>query len=401
MLNTRKQDTGTSRSKTSFLHLGFRPFFLLASIFAVASIGIWAWLYFRQVDVLADSLPIVSWHAHEMIYGYAMAVVTGFLLTAVRNWTQIQTLSSWSLLALVMIWLTARFIPFLPVPNPIFLMALFDLLYNTLLVVAIGYPLFKARLWKHLSIWSKLLILLIGNAIFYAGLLGWMDDGVTIGLYTGLYMIVSLILLMGRRVIPFFIEKKGAGEKNIVNHQWVDISSLILVLIFLVFEVYWPLPMLAGMTALLLFALHLFRMFGWHHSSIWREPMLWVLYVGYGWIVFAFLLRGLNLFIGMSPMFAIHAFAIGGVGMITFGMMARVSLGHTGRDVYDYPKPVVLVFVLIALSAFTRVIVPMLMPAYYSVVIALSQGFWILAAMVFVYIYAPYLVKPRVDGRYG
>ncbi len=387
--------------KISLLHLGFRPFFLLAGYFAIAGIGAWAWLYLNQVQFVASHLPAVTWHAHEMIYGYSVAVATGFLLTAVRNWTSFQTPKGWTLLALALTWLAARIVPFVPINNTIQLMAVFDLAYNVFFILAVGIPLYRARHWKHLSIWSKLIFLLVGNALFYAGLLGIVENGVTIGLYTGLYVMISLILLMGRRVIPFFIERGVGYEVSLVNRKWVDLSSLVLMMVFLVVEVFWPLPVIAGITALLLFALHLIRFVGWYTPGIWRKPMLWSIYLGYGWIVFAFLLRGLALFTNISPLLAVHAFAIGGIGMITLGMMARVSLGHTGRDVYLQLPGVAWMFALLGLSAVTRVFGPLLLSAYSTFFIGLSQILWVVAFVIFVSIYTMFLIRPRVDGRYG
>lgn len=387
--------------RISLLHLGFRPFFLLASLFAIIAIAVWSLVYFKRIPFIATDLPAVAWHAHEMIYGYAMAVVTGFLLTAARNWTGVQTLNGWPLLLLACLWLCARIVALLPVDHALVYMALFDLCYNLALVVAVGYPLLKARQWKQMSVWSKLVFLFAGNLLFYSGLLGYLNSGVSLGLYTGLYLIVSLILMMGRRVIPFFIEKKSGDDANIVNRKWVDISSLVLMLVFLAVEVFWPLPTVAAVVALALFVLHLLRLHGWYAPGIWREPMLWILYIGYGWIVFGFLLRGLAPVWNLSPMLAVHAFAVGGIGMITLGMMARVSLGHTGRDVYRYPAVIKISFVAVALAALVRVLMPIVQPAAYQASVATTQLFWIAGFAVLFFIYLPFWIYPRIDGRYG
>jgi len=386
--------------RISLLHLGFRPFFMMASLFAVIGMGVWSLIYFNPTQ-LSPGMPTITWHAHEMIYGYAMAVVTGFLLTAIRNWTGVQTLNGLPLLLLAGLWLAARVVGWLPVAHTTELMAMFDLAYNLLFILAAGYPLFRARQWKQMSVWSKLLFLLAGNFFFYAGLLGYVSNGVTIGLYTGLYIIVSLILLMGRRVIPFFIEKKAGGDVTIVNRKWVDISSLVLMLVFLVVEVYWPLPVVAAVTALALFLIHVIRLSGWYAPGIWHEPMLWTLYMGYGWIVLGFLLRGLAPVWPLPPALAVHAFAVGGIGLITLGMMARVSLGHTGRDVYRYPAVIKIAFVAVALAAFVRVVMPIVLPVAYQSSVATAQLFWVAGFTILCFVYLPYWIYPRTDGRYG
>lgn len=387
--------------KISLLHLGFRPFFLLAGVYAAMGMGLWAWLLGSQTHMVAAHLPAISWHAHEMIYGYAMAVIAGFLLTAARNWTGVQTLNRWPLLVLALIWLAARLAPFLPVARPLVVMGVLDIAFDILFVVAFAYPIFRARQWKQISVWSKLLFLLAGNVLYYLGLAGVVEQGERIGLYSGLYVVVSLILLMGRRVIPFFIEKRTSAGARITNRKWVDIGSLVLMLLFLVVEVYWPLATVAGIVALLLFALHLVRMFDWHDAVIWKEPMLWVLYIGYGWLVFAFLLRGLSLVTEINPMLVVHAFTVGGLATITLGMMSRVSLGHTGREVYQPPAAMKWAFAMVILAALSRVILPALFPQYTTSLLTVSQVLWIAGFAVYVFLYAPFLVLPRTDGRYG
>jgi len=344
---------------------------------------------------MRSGMPAMTWHAHEMIYGYGLAVVSGFLLTSIRNWTGIQTLNGIWLLGLTLLWVSARLLFLVDVQWA----TLIDLSYNLLLLVATAIPLYRARQWKQMSVWSKLMLLLIGNALFYSGALGWWADGIRVGLYSGLYLLVSLILLMGRRVIPFFIEKR-AGV-TLTNRKWVDISSLVLVLVFLAVEVFWPSPITAGISALLLFFLHALRMQGWYVPAIWREPMLWILYLGYGWLVLAFLLRGSMLFVELNPMLPVHAFAAGGIGMITIGMMARVSLGHTGRNVYDYPFAVRVAFILVGLAGVFRVLVPLVLPATTTYMVLAAQTLWVFGFSAFVFVYLPMLVKPRVDGRYG
>jgi len=387
--------------RTSFLHLGFRPFFLAAGLYAVVSMAVWAYAYSSHLQLLPSGMTPIAWHAHEMIFGYTMAVISGFLLTSVRNWTGMQTLNRGWLLGLVFLWFCARALSLFPSTHSIALMAAADIGFNFLLIVAVGYPLLVAKQWKQASILSKLVFLLAGNVLFYAGLFGWMKNGIHLGLYTGLYIILSLILLMGRRVIPFFIDKRTGAGDSIVNRRWVDLSSLVLVLVFLVVEVYWPHPVLAGIAAWLLFALHLLRLSGWYTRGIWQSPMLWVLYLGYTWFVFAFLLRGLIMIFPINPMWFVHAIAAGGIGMITLGMMSRVALGHTGREVYRHPAAVTWAFALVGVAAVFRVILPMLLPASTPQFILVSQIGWIAGFSLFVFVYSPYLFLPRVDGRYG
>ncbi len=383
-------------------HLGFRPFFLLGGLFAVIAVALWAWLFHRDPSLLpAEYFTTISWHAHEMVYGYAMAAVAGFLLTAVRNWTSVQTVNGAPLLMLAGLWAGARAMPFIDHPYALMAMVAMDLTFNAWLCWAILYPIMKVKQWQHMGIWVKLLLLLISNGLFYMGLTGVLADGVQWGIYSGLYLILSLVMLMGRRVIPFFIEK-GVEESFIpTNHRWVDLSSLVLVLLFWLVAVFLELPTIAALLALALAALHTIRLLGWYTPGIWKKTLLWVLYLGYGWIVAGFLLYGLSHFLGINNMPAVHAFAYGGIGMITLGMITRVSLGHTGRDVFNPPKYLGPVFALLMLGALLRVLPPLIDMGHFALWIGLSQGLWIAAFTIFVIGYGPMLIKARVDGRYG
>ena len=382
-------------------HLGFRPFFLLGSLFAVVSVALWAWLYRSGATLPLQALSPITWHAHEMIYGYALAVIAGFLLTAVRNWTGLQTLHGRPLLVLALVWLEGRLMPFVGHPDALVAMAILDLLFIVWLCWEVFKPLYRAKQWQHMGIWAKLLFLLLGQVFFYLGLFGQLEQGVQWGLYTGLYIIISLVLLMGRRVIPFFIEK-GVGEPvTLTNYLWVDRASLVLMLLFWLFAVFLENKLPLALTALALFALHTVRLWGWHTSALWKKPLLWVLYLAFAWLVFGFLLTALGALGLVSPLLGVHALAYGGIGMVTLGMMARVAYGHTGRNVFEPPRLLGPLFALLFLGAAVRVLLPLLLPHHYMDLVLLSQLLWIAAFATFLLLYAPILVKPRVDGSYG
>jgi uncharacterized protein involved in response to NO len=313
----------------------------------------------------------------------------------------VQTLHGPALLLLALLWLGARLMPLLDHPDALYAMAVLDLGFGVGLCLALLYPIVKVRQWGQLAVLSKVLLLVAGNAAFYLGLFGQFDQGLHWGLYGGLYLIVSLLLLMARRVVPFFIEKGVAEQVTLTNRRWLDLSSLVLMLAFLVVEVLLPHPQIAAAVAWLLFALHALRLADWHSPGIWRKPLLWVLYLGYGWLLLGFALRGLQPLLPVNPMLAIHAFTVGGIGLMTLGMMARVALGHTGRSVFAPPAALRWIFIAMLLSAVLRVLLPLALPAQYDVWVGLSQLLWIAAFGAFSWIYAPMLIRARVDGRYG
>jgi uncharacterized protein involved in response to NO len=383
-------------------HLGFRPFFLLGGIFAVTAVATWLWILSYQGGLpRGSSLGLVQWHAHEMLLGYGLAVIAGFLLTAERNWTGVQTLHGAPLLLLAALWLLARVMPFVPYAQAIPIMAMLDLVFNSLLCVALLYPIVKVRQWKHLAIWTKVLLLLVANVAFYLGVFNQLDDGARLGLYLALYLIISLIMLMSRRVLPFFIEKGVGYPVTLRNQRWLDLTSLALMLVFIVVEVFLVLPAYAAITAAALAVLHAWRLAGWYTHGIWKKPLLWSLYLGYAWLVAGFALKALSYWGTVNPMLAVHAFAYGGIGMITLGMMTRVSLGHTGRDVFNPPRLLSALFLLLLAGAVMRVVMPLLTSGSYAMWIFYAQWLWMAAFGGFVLVYAPMLVKGRVDGKYG
>ncbi|MDH5515977.1 MAG: NnrS family protein, partial [Gammaproteobacteria bacterium] len=210
-----------------------------------------------------------------------------------------------------------------------------------------------------------------------------------------------LIFVLARRVFPFFIERGVGYVVELRNRTWLDMSSLVLFLAFWVADVLRPDSLPVALLALALLALHALRLAGWHTAGIWQKPLLWVLYLGYLWLVIAFALKAAVYFFGISPFLALHAFSYGAIGMITLGMMSRVTLGHTGRDMTDPPSTLLPAFALLFAGSLARILLPLLAPAHYKAWIGLSQGLWVVAFSLFLFTYLPMLVRARVDGRPG
>ena len=377
--------------------LGFRPFFLGAGVFAVLLMAMWMEIYLFGWNMVPAGYAAPIWHAHEMIYGYGVAVIAGFLLTAVRNWTNVQTLHGPGLMALFVLWVAARVAPFSGSPAVAFL---FDTLFMLAFTAAVLHPVIKARSWNQLVVVGIVFLLACSNILFYLGLTGLFPDGTRIGLYGGLYLVVAMILLVGRRVIPFFIERGCDSPVQLTERPWLDIAIVACYALFVIVDLFTPLATLAALLAAVLLILNILRLADWYSPGIWKKPLLWVLYVAYLWITGGFLLKAAGLF-GLSPTLAVHAFTVGGIGMMTLGMMARVALGHTGRNVFDPPASVWWMFLLLVAGALVRVLFPLIFGEHYQLWIAVSQLLWMAAFALFLFVYAPILIKPRVDGRYG
>ena len=394
------QSPGQKPHPFALFNLGFRPFFLFAALFAIVSIGVWGGVYFGVFNLGSRQIVPQQWHAHEMLFGYAMAVIAGFLLTAVRNWTNQPTLTGFKLALLLTLWLAARVL-MLVAPNQVLPILILDVGFNLALAVALTIPIVQAKQLKQLSVVSKVVLLGLANACFYLGVLGQIEEGVRWGLYSGLYLILSLIFVMARRVVPFFIERGVGYPLQLVNRPWVDYSSLVLMLLFLLVDVFTGLDTLAAVLAAALFVVHSVRLRDWYSPGVWKRPLLWVLFLGYAAAVLGFLLKALSVVLPLSPYLAVHAFAVGGVGLMTVGMMARVILGHTGRDIQQAPRWLALVFVALMVSLLARVALPMLVPAWALGWMVVAQAAWLYAFAVFLWIYAPMLLRPRVDGQPG
>ncbi|MCK5727337.1 MAG: NnrS family protein [Thiotrichaceae bacterium] len=386
--------------KYAFLQLGFRPFFLAALGFAVISIVLWMALYIFHI-AHQPAYPAMLWHAHEMIYGYGLAVAAGFLLTAVKNWTGVQTIQGTPLLVLLLLWFIARVFSFnILLIHPYALVAS-DLLFNLFLCIAILAPIIKTKSWQHIAIVSKIVLLLIAHVVFYLGYLGIWPAGLNYGLYAGLYLILALIFTMGRRVIPFFIEKGVDNNFTPQNKVWMDISSLVLFLVYAIVKIIHLDQTITSALAAILFVLHSYRLYGWYTHGIWSKTLVWSLFLGYSWIVIAFLMDALSLFFNYPPYLSTHAFAFGGIGIITAAMMARVALGHSGRSIADPPKILGFIFSLLWLGVFIRVILPIYYTQSYTLFITIAQVLWITAFIAMTITYLPILIKARVDGRPG
>ncbi len=384
-----------SRSGACF-EVGFRPFFLVAALFGLLTMVLWAAQY---AGLFALTLPVVSasqWHAHEMVYGYAMAVVAGFLLTAVRNWTGIATLSGLPLFALVLTWALARLAA---VAEPALrAAALFDALFGIGLFAAVAAPVLAVRQWRQLGILVKLLLLAAGNALYYAGAFAYLDTGVSWGLYGGLFLLVSLVLTIGGRVLPGFIERGVGYDLRIPDPRWLTGVNILLFLPFFVAEVFLEASRVAGVFAILLCLLGCYRLTLWHTPGIWRRPLLWGLYLAVAFIVLGFALYAAAVFATLPKTLAIHAFGLGGIGMATLAMMARVALGHTGRSVYAPPRAAVAALLLLLTAVLVRVLGPVVVPAWYAQTVVTAQLLWISAFALFAARYAGILLQPRVDA---
>ena len=378
--------------------MGFRAFFALAGLSALALIALWNSLANGSLHV-DHYYPGSVWHAHEMLLGYSAAVIAGFLLTAVRNWTGVQTVSPDQLASLSFLWIYGRVTPFYSELLPDAVIAAIDFAFLPALAYFVTKPILKTGNHKNLIFTALLLAMTVGNGLMHAGILGVSESGVILGLNLVVAIIVMMILVIAGRVFPFFTER-GLSGVICIRNPGLDIAAIVASLaVFLgwMFGVSGALLMILAMAAAVL---NVMRVSGWYNPRIWYVPLLWVLYVGYGWLILGFGLVALSAYAIVAPTLALHAFTVGGIGILTLGMMARVALGHTGRAL-KASNVMAIAFVLINLAAALRVLFPALLPAWYGGWVLASSYAWLAAFSLFAFYYLPILASPRIDGEPG
>ncbi len=383
-------------SYQAFFSFGFRPFFLFGALFAIVLMIGWV-LQLRGVSFSVASVPNyypgVLWHSHELIFGFATAIISGFLLTAVGNWTGQKMLSGHGLLVLLLLWLAGRIAPFLPLEPMV--IALVDLAFYPLLTLAIAIPILKSANLRNMVfiIFCGLLILM--NLLVHFDRLGIAPGMAHLGIYGALNIIVLVMLIIGGRVIPFFTER---ATPEYSGKQIPFVEKLILPVAVITFlnDLWQPLAIwaygLSGLLALLL----LLRVGGWFDRRLISNPLLWILHAGYLMIALGFLLRATLPLTGLSPFIYVHALTVGGIGLLTLGMMSRVSLGHTGRPL-TLPKVMSIAFCALLLAVIVRVFVMAFVQKTFLYDVAAT--FWVLAFGIYIFTYFPALVSPRVDGK--
>lgn len=373
--------------------LGFRPFFLAGAGFAVIAVAIWAlWLYGR----LPGAQPVggmLTWHRHEMPFGFATAIIAGFLLTAVPNWTGRPGLQGWPLFGLLLVWLAARLAWLLPIPPTALLML--QIPFLPLLAWVLGRDLIGAGKRDHYPILLVIALMAGCQAMTLYGMA--LDDAglQRRGVLAALWLVAALMSVIGGRVIPFFIQRglnrPVAPATSPLPTRLLLLSSVLAAASFAAGLDDAPRPWL-GALFLLIGALHLLRLWRWHDRGLWRVPLLWSLYLAYAWLVVAALAMALW-HAGVMPQqsLATHSLAVGGIGGLILAMIARVSLGHTGRALQP-AKSVVLGFALLLIAAVSRVA----LVSFSGWGLGVSALLWCSAFGVFLTHYTAILLKPRV-----
>lgn len=374
-------------NRSPLFSYGFRPFFLLASLAGGSFVTAWVGrLFFPRI--VSSGRVDMGWHAHEMFFGFTMAMVAGFLLTAVPNWTSSEPRKGNSLVLLSLLWMLGRLSMFFPQWR---WMSVFDLAFIPALLGLVVPALWQRRTMKTFLFVPILVGLWTGNLLYYLQQWG-AGDVWGIGVWVSLTGILLLLVIIGGRVVPFFTSKALSSSPQ----KWKPIEALaILTILSLPFVGYLP-DWALWLWTFTMFSTHSLRIWGWYHPGIWKVPLLWVLFLGFAWLPIGGALLGLG-YLGVAPVSAgIHAFTSGTIGIVGIGIMARASLGHTGRPL-KAPSTVVLAFGLVACGSVVRVFGP-LAGVSYSLYLIGGGSLWSLGYLLFFLTYLPILTGPRADA---
>ncbi|WP_316980032.1 NnrS family protein [Shumkonia mesophila] len=383
-----------------FAH-GFRPFFLAAAAWALAALVLWLAVLTGAV-VLPSAFDAVTWHAHEMLFGFVFAAVAGFLLTAVPSWTGRPPLNGLPLALLALLWVGGRVgVAVSAVIGPL-AAALIDLALPAALVVVIATAIVGSRNWRNLPMAAGLIILAAANGLFHAEALGWADTA-AIGWRLAIAMVTLMIGLIGGRIVPSFtrnwLTKRGESALP-APFSMFDGATLAATVLWAALWTALPDHAASAVAALIAGVLHGVRLARWRGWRTGPEPLVWVLHLGYLWVPVGLLLVGAA---GMWPAIpasaAIHALTAGAMATMILAVMTRATLGHTGRALTAGPATAVLYAMVIAVAPL-RIAAP-LAPDLYWPLLVLSGLLWTGAFAIFLAVYGPMAFRPRVDGTAG
>lgn len=377
------------------LRLGFRPFYLGAAAFAALAVPLWWALYAGLLSLPLVVAPLL-WHAHEMLFGFAVAVIVGFLLTAGKAWTGLPTPRGAALGGLAALWLAARLAAF---SGSYALYALLDVLLLPLVAAIFLRLLLRAGNRRNLPLAGILVLLALANLSFHLSVSGVLSLSPLAPLRAALALIVMIECVITGRVVPVFTANATPGLKLPARPRVEQATLALSALALLGWVVAAPAALTAAACALAA-AAHLLRQWGWQPWVTRGRPILWILHAAYVGLPIGFVLLALAQFGLLSASLGLHALAVGTTGGLIIGMMTRTARGHTGRPL-QASRAEVLAYALVLGAAALRVLLPIVAPQWFMQALAAAALAWGLAFAIYLLIYAPWLTSTRLDGKDG
>ncbi|MCC6719814.1 MAG: NnrS family protein [Acetobacteraceae bacterium] len=374
---------------------GFRLFFFAAALWSAVALALWLGMYVHGAALPSRFAPL-AWHSHEMLFGFVMAAIAGFLLTAIPNWTHRLPVSGWPLLLLFGCWLLGRVACTVSALIPAWLSIVVDLAFPVALVAVAAREIVAGRNWRNLPMIVPISVLGVANLLMHLEAAEVAVPPGT-GWRLGLAGVLILISIVGGRIVPSFTrnwlaKRPGAALPGTVG--WIDRLAVATLLAGLLFWAFLPDSRVVGLLLLLAAFVNLARLLRWRGWATFAEPLLLILHVGYGWLVIGTALLGATVLDADLPQAAaIHALTAGAAATMILAVMTRATRGHTGRDL-TADRTTTLLYVLLTGAAVTRVVagfgVGPILP-----LLVVSGGLWIAAFAGFALAYGPMLLLPR------
>lgn len=393
---SRDTDRNAPSRPLAFLSEGLRPFFLAAALWAAVALGVWAKVLQGGMTIPSRFDPL-AWHIHEMLFGFVMAAVAGFLLTAIPNWTRRPPVSGWPLAMLAGLWLAGRAACFFSALLPFWLAVAADLAFPVALGAIAAREIIAARNRRNMPLVAPVAVLSVADLLMHLE-----ADGARVeqglGWRLGLAAILVLVSVIGGRIIPNFtrnwLAARGA-DRLPAAPGLADGLALGVLHGGLFLWAFLPGNVLAGGLLVLAGLVNGWRLSRWQGGSTLSEPLLFILHVGYGWLCVGAVLLGASVISDVVPLDGgIHAMTVGVIGTMILAVMTRASRGHTGRSL-SADRTTGVIYVLAILAAATRIGVAFL-PEWTMPLLMVSAGLWIGAFGLFALFYGPMLLRPRV-----
>ena len=396
-------DLESELSMPALWRQAYRPFFLFASLIAIAAMGVWALILAGKVN-LNPYGGVIFWHSHEMLFGFVAAIIVGFLLTAVQNWTGLRATHGWPLIGLFTTWLAARVLLVIAPQEWAYLAAALDLTFLPLAAFLLARLVCKVKQYRNLIFVPVLLLLATCNALTHLSVLLGVPHLLQWGSYGAVMLITLIMTIVAGRVMPMFTAN-GTGTKKVEQLLWLERlvnGSTILIVALYVTNLVTILP---GPGLTLIFAVaawaHAVRIVRWRTWVTFGTPLLWSLHLAYWFIPVSLMLFALH-FAGynINPSSALHGLTAGAMSSLILAMLARISLGHSGRPLQPHWL-LSYAFGLVLLAGVSRFAAGTVSVNWPISLYSLSTLLWTSAYAIYLLVYLPILTTPRPDGRPG
>lgn len=381
---------------------GFRPFFFFCGLFALLVIPAWLLVWQTGIEPL-PGFPAQLWHAHEMLFGFTAAAISGFLLTGVPSWTRHRGFGGWPVFGITLVWLAGRAAFALGSFFSLPVLAAVELAFLPLLMALIAPPIIRERN-RNIAMLAVIATLWVSDAVFLLGLALADAALASRALLAAMNVVLLLLTIVGGRILPAFTSSALRRENaafTLHRYAWLETLLPAAMIAVIVMDFWQPGPMLRGGLALLVGMLHAVRLSGWRSLRTNGDPMLWVLHLAYLWLPLGFALKGIALLSDAAwAQYWQHGFGVGAIATMILAVTTRTALGHTGRPLM-VDGPIVVAYLLIGLATVLRVAGDALWPGNYSSVLLAAGISWTLAFLIFVMVYGPILATARTDGKPG